>query len=185
MDMYTLPPFIQNILFRKSLTPFFLIFIYGSLLVLATQMDKKIITMILLVGLPYLMYLYRTLIDEYVLFIECVRSYEMRILEATTMDELDEVSFDLTTVLSEEKLGGEAKLIRAKIMELLPVQLKLLTKNDNQDDQELTNEVCRSMFDEMLMVHKVLDTFGVPVNGIPGNEPLLVKRVNFYIKNNK
>lgn len=183
--MNKLPPFIQNILFRKSLAPFFLIFIYGSLLVLATQMDKKIISMALLAGLPYLLYLYRTLVEEYVLFIDCVRSYEIRILEATTMDELDEVSFDLTTVLSEEKLGGEAKLIRSKILELLPIKLNQLSRNGDSGIQELTNEVCRSMSEEILSVHQELDTHSVPVNGIPGDEPLLLKRVKFFINSTK
>jgi len=183
--MYTLPPFIQNILFRKSLAPFFLILIYGSILVLATQMDKKIISMVLLVGLPYLLYLYRTLIDEYMSFIEYIRSFEMKVHEATTMDELDIVFFDLTTVFSEEKLGGEAKLIRSKILELLPIKLNQLSRNGDTSIQELTNEVCRSMSEEILLVHQELDTHSVPVNGLPGDEPLLLKRVKFFINSTK
>jgi hypothetical protein len=152
------------------------LFGFISVFVVATKMDLFPLQFVLLLGLMFTYVLTIRATKYHTEFIEHLKTYELRILSATSQEELDNLWFDIDTTLNDESLGIEALKIKTSLVKVFQVKMKNMV--DKKDESEvMTKESYQDLVQESLEAHKELDKYNIPTIGLDGEGTLLIRRI--------
>jgi hypothetical protein len=167
------PVFLQDFISGHSTTMYVVLFGFISCLFVLVKSDF-ILTPLVLLMFTYVLTIRAT--KNHTEFIEHLKSYELRILSATSQEELDNLWFDIDIAINDEILGLEALKIKTSLVKVFQVKMKNMTDKKNESEV-MTKESYQDLVQESLEAHKELDKYNIPTIGLDGEGTLLIRRI--------
>jgi hypothetical protein len=167
------PVFLQDFISGHSTTMYVVLFGFISCLFVLVKSDF-ILTPLVLLMFTYVLTIRAT--KNHTEFIEHLKSYELRILSATSQEELDNLWFDIDIAINDEILGLEALKIKTSLVKVFQVKMKNMTDKKNESEV-MTKESYQDLVQESLEAHKELDKYNIPTTGLDGEGTLLTRRI--------
>jgi hypothetical protein len=174
--MKPLPVFLQNFISGHSTIMHVVLFGFILALVVVTKTDLFPLQFVLWMSLMFTYVFTIRVTKNHTEFIEHLKSYELRILSATSQEELDNLWFDINIMLHNESLGLEAQEIKTKLVRVFQVKMKN-TSTKKDESEVMTKESYQDLVQESLDAHKELDKYNIPTTGLDGEGTLLTRRI--------